>query len=147
MKLLKTFGIILVPALRLASCGSQAPLTEAEQAEKYNMSVEEFREQKDAAARMNMTIEEHLNMGHGDMDGMDHDMMDMDDSHMIEDDAEMSGTHTMEDGSEMDNSMEMEGKHVMEDGSVMADDEMHMEMMHDGEDIEKHGPDEHGEHE
>lgn len=131
MKLLKTFGIILVPALLLASCGSQAPLTEAEQAAKYNMSVEEFREQKDAAARMNMTIEEHLNMGHGDMDGMDHDMMDMDDSHMIEDDAEME--------------MGMDNK--MNGDELSSDTEMHMKMMHEGEDMEEHDSSEHGEHE
>jgi len=80
---------LLSMALLLASCGnSEGPLTEAQQAEKYGLSVEEFKEQKDAAARMNMTVEDHLKMGHGS-DSMDHSSMDMsDDSHMIEDDGE-----------------------------------------------------------
>ena len=52
-----------------------------------------------------------------------HDMMDMsDDSHMIEDDMEMSNTE-------------------------MSDEDMHMETMHTWEDIDDHGSDEHGKHE
>ena len=80
---------VLLSATFLASCSSsEAPLTESQQAEKYNMTIEQYKEVKDAAARMNMTVEQHLNMDHGSE--MNHDMMDMsDDSHMIEDDMEM----------------------------------------------------------
>jgi len=39
------------------------------------MSVSEFKEQKDAAARMNMTIEDHLKMSDNSATG---DKMDMD---------------------------------------------------------------------
>jgi len=146
MKKTALIFLILTSAVLLASCGSDAPLTESQQAAQYNMTIEEYKEMKDAAARMNMTIEEHMKMT--DTDGeMDHSMMDMDDSDMIEDDMEMSGSHDMGDGTMMDNDMKMEGKHVMDDGSVMADDEMHMEMMHADDDIEEHDADEHGEHE
>ena len=59
-------SLALISTLFLASCGtSNQPLTEAQQAESYNMSLEEFREMKDAAARMNMSIEDH--MKHADM--------------------------------------------------------------------------------
>ena len=150
MKKIVLIVSLLIMSVLLASCGnsSDGPLTEAEQAEKYGMSVAEFKEQKDAAARMNMTIEQHLNMS--DDGSMDHSMMDMsDDSSMIEDDNEMSGMHTMEDGTKMDHSMEMSGDstHTMEDGTVMTDEEMHMEMMHKWDDIEAHGSDKHGDHE
>lgn len=79
---------LLVMSLWLVSCWkSDAPLTEAQQAEKYGLSLEEYKEQKDAAARMNMTIEDHLKMWHSE--DMDHSNMDIsDDSHMIEDDIE-----------------------------------------------------------
>jgi len=128
MKKFLLIGVLLVVTLWLASCSdSDAPLTEAQQAEKYNMSTAEYKEMKDAAARMNMTIEEHMKHTSSDGDSS-HDMMDMsDDSHMIEDDSE-----------------EM---HKMDDWSMMDDDTMHMETMHDWEDIEKHGDDEHGKHE
>ena len=40
-------------------------MTEADEAAEYNMSVEEYREMKEAAARMNMGIEDHMkHMGH-----------------------------------------------------------------------------------
>ena len=67
MKKFLLIGLLLVATLWLASCGSEAPLTEAEQAEKYNMTTTEYKEMKDAAARMNMTIEEH--MKHTSSDG------------------------------------------------------------------------------
>lgn len=58
-----------------AACGNnEAPLTEAEQAASYGLTMDEYQEQKEAAARMGMTVEEHLNMGHGDMDHGDMDM-------------------------------------------------------------------------
>jgi len=71
MKKITAIIAIVLTSILLASCGtSDGPLTEAQQAEKYNMSVGEFKEQKDAAARMNMTIEDHLKMSDtsGDMD-------------------------------------------------------------------------------
>lgn len=171
-KIVLIMSLLLISVL-LASCGnsSDGPLTEAEQAEKYGMSVAEFKEQKDAAARMNMTIEQHLNMS--DDSSMDNSMMDMsDDSSMIEDDSEMNddmpewahrmpdwsimnadgsivtGTHTMSDGTTMsnDSAMSADSTHTMDDGTVMTDSEMHMEMMHEGDDIEEHGSGNHGDH-
>ena len=128
MKKILLIGLLLVVTLWLASCtDSDAPLTEDQQAEKYNMSTTEYKEMKDAAARMNMTIEEHMKMTDTDW-SMDHGSMDMwDDSSMIEDDSE-----------------EM---HKMDDWSMMDDDTMHMETMHDWEEIDDHGSDEHGKHE
>lgn len=127
MKKFILVSLLLVATLWLASCSdSDAPLTEAQQAEKYNMSTAEYKETKDAAARMNMTIEDHMKMT-DTSGGMDHGSMDMgDDSSMIEDDSEMM--------------------HKMDDGSMMDDDTMHVETMHAGEDVEKHGADEHGTH-
>jgi len=85
MKKVLLISLLLVATLWLVSCGSSdAPLTETQQAEKYNMSVSEYKEMKNAASRMNMTIEEHMKMM-GDEWSMGHDMMDMwDDSDMIE---------------------------------------------------------------
>lgn len=37
-------------------------MTEEEQATQYNMTVEEYRQEKQAAARMNMSFEEHIKM-------------------------------------------------------------------------------------
>lgn len=67
---MKTLSIafLSLTALTLAGCG-QAPMTDADMAATYGFSVEEFQEQKEAAARMNMTIEDHLNMGGGDAGG------------------------------------------------------------------------------
>lgn len=80
MKKLTIF--LLLPVLSivfLAWCSSQQPMTEAEQAASYNMTVEEYQEVKQAAARMNMGVEEHMKMMDEDMDGMDMgDMGDMD---------------------------------------------------------------------
>ena len=70
-----SFLTALALVFGLTACSGEAPLTEAEEAEKYGMTIEEYRENKEAAARMNMTVEEHLEMGHGtDHSGMDHDM-------------------------------------------------------------------------
>ena len=92
MKKLLLISLLLVATLWLASCGSSdAPLTESEQAEKYNMSVQKYKETKNAASRMNMTIEDHMKMTEN---GWEMDMwwkMDMwDDSNMIEDDMDMN---------------------------------------------------------
>lgn len=89
MKKIVFISLLLVATLGLTSCSdSDAPLTESEQAEHFNMSVWEYKETKDAAARMNMTVEDHMKMTDTEMDDMD--SMDMsDDSHMIEDDLDM----------------------------------------------------------
>lgn len=109
-------GLLLVVSLFLASCSnSDVPLTEAQQAKKYNMSTAEYKEMKDAAARMNMTIEEHITSSDGDSG---HDMMDTsDDSNMIEDDIEMDDkdmhmeTIHSDDEDLTDHWSEMHGKH------------------------------------
>lgn len=65
---------VFVFALFLIGCG-EPPMTDVDIATKYNLSLEEYQEQKEAAARMNMTIEDHLNMG-GDHSDMNHVMPD-----------------------------------------------------------------------
>jgi len=72
MKTLSIAFLSLV-ALTLVGCG-QKPMTDADMAAQYGLSIEEFQEQKEAAARMNMSIEDHLNMG-GDHSNMDHSNM------------------------------------------------------------------------
>ena len=68
---------ILLPSIILAGCGAQGPLTEEQQAAKYGLTVERFREEKSAAARMNMNFDEHIKMIQNK--GMKKDMdMDMD---------------------------------------------------------------------
>ena len=47
-----------------AGCAKEQPLTEEQQAKQYNVSVEEYRQMKDTAARMNMTVEDHMKMLH-----------------------------------------------------------------------------------
>ncbi|MCF7844577.1 MAG: hypothetical protein K9M03_01995 [Kiritimatiellales bacterium] len=72
---------ILIPTIFLAGCSSQGPLTEEEQATKYGMTVERYREEKSAAARMNMSFDEHIKMimEEDSMDsGMDMNGHDMD---------------------------------------------------------------------
>jgi len=75
-KLLFVFAGAL--SLVLVGCGS-APMTDADMAAKYGYSVEEFQEQKEAAARMNMSVEDHLKHATMDMDlganSMDHGSM------------------------------------------------------------------------
>lgn len=63
--LMKNFSFVLVLAVAfvLVGCGDK-PMTDADMAAQNNMSLEEYQEQKEAAARMNMDIEDHLNMGH-----------------------------------------------------------------------------------
>jgi len=45
--------------LLLTACAAEKPLTEAEQATQYGLTIEQYREDKIAAARMNMTWNEH----------------------------------------------------------------------------------------
>jgi hypothetical protein len=117
MKKIVFISLLLVAILGLTSCSeSDAPLNESQQAEQFNMSVTEYKETKDAAARMNMTVEDHMKMTDTQMKEMD--SMDMsDDSDMIEDDMDMS--------------------------NEKDDDAMHMEKMHKDTDVETHGSDEH----
>ena len=61
-------GVVLSVAFLLVGCGEE-PVTEADLAAEYGLTMEEFQEQKEAAARMNMSVEDHLKHGHG---GMDH---------------------------------------------------------------------------
>ena len=78
---MKTLSLtfLSLTALTLAAC-SEPPMTDADMAAQYGYSVEEFQEQKEAAARMNMSIEDHLNMG-----------------------GNASGTHVMPNGEVMSN--------------------------------------------
>jgi len=46
----------------LAGCASNVPLTEEEQAAQYDMTLERYREEKQAAARMGMSWDEHVVM-------------------------------------------------------------------------------------
>ena len=67
-------AFVLLASLTLVGCG-QKPMTDADMAAQYGLSIEEFQEQKEAAARMNMNIEDHLDMG-GDKAGGSHMMPD-----------------------------------------------------------------------
>lgn len=62
---MKRFSLILMLFLSffLVGCGGQSsPLTKAEMAEKYGMTMDEMDEMSEAAARMNMPLEEHMKM-------------------------------------------------------------------------------------
>jgi hypothetical protein len=65
---------VLIPSIFLAGCGSQGPMTEEQQADKYGMTIERYREEKEAAARIGMTWEEHVKMIQDD-EAMDHGNM------------------------------------------------------------------------
>lgn len=61
----KPMLIMFLAAFILVGTGcskADAPLTEQEQAEAKGMSLEEYKDTKGAAARMNMGVEEHMNM-------------------------------------------------------------------------------------
>lgn len=71
MKSLLIISLSLLSIVTLSACANNksGPLSDAELREKYNLSEEEFQENKEAAARMNMSIETHLEtMGTEDMD-------------------------------------------------------------------------------
>ena len=54
--------LTLLSIVLLAGCSSNQPLTEEQQAEQYGMTIERYREEKQAAARMNMSWDEHVKM-------------------------------------------------------------------------------------
>lgn len=58
------FALIITSVVLMgAGCsGNNAPLTEEQQAAEHGMTLEEYKETKEAAARMNMTMEEHMKM-------------------------------------------------------------------------------------
>jgi hypothetical protein len=57
------FTLLFTTTLLLSACSDNTmPLTDSEMAAEHNMTMEEFKENKSAAARMNMTIEEHFKM-------------------------------------------------------------------------------------
>lgn len=118
MKKVLLVSLLVSSTILLASCGWEAPLTEAQQAEKYNMSTTEYKEMKDAAARMNMTIDEHMKMTDTEHKTMDNNMDMSDDSHMIEDDMDVEIETT-------------------------DDSKAHMEEFHKGESVENHTSDKH----
>ena len=49
----------LISTVLFTACWTTA-LTESQQAEKYWLTMEEYQEQKEAAGRMNMNIDDHL---------------------------------------------------------------------------------------
>jgi len=58
-------AIMVVGVVALSGCGgSDKAMTEAEHAASLGLSEEEYQENKEAAARMNMDVDEHVNMGH-----------------------------------------------------------------------------------
>ncbi|MBT4119850.1 MAG: hypothetical protein HOG89_02065 [Candidatus Peribacter sp.] len=65
--------LLVLSILLVTGCASDVPMTEEQQAAKYGITVEEFRSEKRAAARMNMSLEEHMKMlDSDDMKMMDH---------------------------------------------------------------------------
>lgn len=70
-----TIAFATLFTLLLVGCGDNAPMTEQDMAAQYGLTMEEFQEQKEAAARMNMSVEDHLKHSQSDMD---HEAMPMD---------------------------------------------------------------------
>lgn len=70
-----SFVFAVAVAFVLMGC-SQAPMSDADMATHYGMTMEEFQEQKEAAARMNMSIEDHMKHSiPGHFEDMDHSQM------------------------------------------------------------------------
>lgn len=55
-------SILVLSVVLLSGCAAQPPMTEEDQAAEYGLTVEQFRAEKRAAARMNMNLEEHMKM-------------------------------------------------------------------------------------
>lgn len=71
MRNFKKGAAISVLALFLlvgAGCSNQKTLTEEQQATEKGMTLEEYRDTKEAAARMNMTVDEHMKMNEDEME-------------------------------------------------------------------------------
>ena len=62
MKTFITTILILIAITTLTACTGTKALTEEEQATKFGMTLQEYRESKQAAARMNMNMDEHTTM-------------------------------------------------------------------------------------
>jgi hypothetical protein len=61
--LITTLSFLLL--VTLSACGEKKAVTDEQMAEKYEMSLKELQETKEAAARMGMSIEDHMKMmGH-----------------------------------------------------------------------------------
>ena len=61
--LISTLSLLVL--VTLSACGKQEILTDQQIAEKYNLTTEELQEQKEAAARMNMSLQDHMkHLGH-----------------------------------------------------------------------------------
>lgn len=56
------FSLVILLSLSLTACGASKPLTDADKAAKQGMTLEQYNELKDAAARMNMTMDAHTKM-------------------------------------------------------------------------------------
>lgn len=55
------FTIILISTVVLAGCNTETALTtDQEKAQKYGLTLQEYQEQKEAAARMGMNVDDHL---------------------------------------------------------------------------------------
>ena len=53
---------VLISALFLTGCSAERPLTDEEKAAKYGLTMEQYNDMKDAAARMGMNVDDHLKM-------------------------------------------------------------------------------------
>ncbi len=71
MKKIAILSILSLPLITLTGCtNNNAPMTDAEMAKQQGMTMQEFKETKSAAARMNMTINEHVKMNDTEMNNM-----------------------------------------------------------------------------
>lgn len=62
MKNVLLLTLIVSTTLILSACSTTTALTDEQQAKKYDMTMSEFQDMKSAAARMGMTIEDHMKM-------------------------------------------------------------------------------------
>ncbi|MDP2691277.1 MAG: hypothetical protein Q8O95_02635 [bacterium] len=68
---MKTFiitALVIVSLFTLTACSGEAsiPMTDKEKAESHGMSLQEYKEMKDASARMGMDIDDHMKMMGGE---------------------------------------------------------------------------------
>lgn len=62
------FSLLALILLIVTGCNNKKALTEEEQAVEKGMTIEEYRDFKDAAARMNMVVDKHLIMDEDEKD-------------------------------------------------------------------------------